>query len=61
MVKWLMMELKVECPVLILSVVRDPISTFELQDLGLAGSLLKRGLLPSEVKKEVYRVLGIAD
>jgi len=61
LLKWMMLDLKVGCPVLIVSVVQDPISTFDLGDLGLAGYLLKRGLLPSEVKKEVYRVLEIAE
>jgi CheY-like chemotaxis protein len=59
LLKWLMQDLKVECPVLVLSVVQDPIPTFDLGDLGIAGSLLKRGLLPSAVKEEVSRLLGI--
>jgi CheY-like chemotaxis protein len=61
LVKWLVLDLKVECPILLLSVVRDPISTYNLKDLDLAGSLLKRGLLPSEVKEEVCHVLGIVE
>jgi CheY-like chemotaxis protein len=59
LVKWLLQDLHVKCPILILSVVRDPIATYQLQEIGLAGYLPKRGLLPSQVKDEVYRQLGI--
>lgn len=59
LLKWIMQVLKPSCPVLVLSVVKDPISTYGLEDLGLAGSLHKSGLLPSEVKEEVFRVLGM--
>jgi CheY-like chemotaxis protein len=55
--KWLFRELHVTTPVLLLSVVRDPIQALHLQDLPLAGSLAKRGLLPSSVKEEVHRIL----
>lgn len=59
LVKWLAQDLQAQCPILILSVVRDPISTFDLDNLQLAGVLLKRGLKPSIVKQEVFRILGI--
>ena len=57
--KWLLTELKVKCPVLLLSVVRDPITTFHLENIGLADYLPKRGLLPSRVKEEVLKLLGL--
>jgi CheY-like chemotaxis protein len=56
--KWLFNDLHSTTPVLLLSVVRDPIQALHLQDLPLAGSLAKRGLLPSQVKEEVNRILG---
>lgn len=56
--KWLLKELRVKCPVLVMSVVRDPITTFDLENIGLAGYLPKRGLLPSRVKEEVLKLLG---
>lgn len=59
LLRWLMQDPKIECPVLVLSVVQDPISIYSLEGLGLAGSLLKRGLLPSRVKEEVFRLLGM--
>jgi CheY-like chemotaxis protein len=59
--KWLKQDLKVECPILILSVVRDPISTYGLKDLGLDQCLLKRGLKPSAVKSKVFELLGLSD
>jgi CheY-like chemotaxis protein len=56
-VKWLLTGIKAECPVVILSVVRDPISRFNLRNVGVAGYLLKRGLLPSTVRDEVLGIL----
>jgi len=61
LVKWLRADLKAGCPVLLLSVVREPMSRLGLQDLGLAGHLVKRGLLPSQVRDEVFRVLKIEE
>lgn len=61
LIKWIVEELHAQCPVLLLSVVRDPISTFGLERLGLAGVLLKRGMLPSEVKQKVHEVLGLPE
>jgi DNA-binding response OmpR family regulator len=59
LLKWLKTELKAECPVMMLSVVREPISRFNLENLGLAGYLPKRGLLPSQVKEEVFKILKV--
>ena len=58
--KWLLSELKVKCPVMLLSVVRNPAQTYKLDSLGLAAYLPKRGLLPTQVKAEVFRLLGIS-
>lgn len=57
LLKWLLTELKVTCPVMLLSVVRHPMHTFQLSGIGLASYLPKRGLLPSQVKTEVFRLL----
>jgi CheY-like chemotaxis protein len=59
LLKWLKADLQVECPVLMLSVVRDPISKFHLENLGLAGYLPKRGLLPSQVKANVLKIINV--
>lgn len=58
LLKWLLNDLKVECPVLLLSVVRDPVKTFHLEH-PLLTPLPKRGLLPTRVKDEVHRILGL--
>ena len=57
-VKWLLTEVKAECPVVILSVVRDPISRFNLHNIGVAGYILKRGLLPSTLRDGILGILG---
>ncbi len=57
LLKWLLTDLKVTCPVMLLSVVRHPMHTFQLGQMGLASYLPKRGLLPSQVKAEVFRLL----
>jgi CheY-like chemotaxis protein len=57
--KWLMSDVNPGCPVLILSVVEDPIPTYGLEGLGVAGSLVKRGLLPSVVTEKVFEILEL--
>ena len=57
LLKWLKAELHVTCPVLMLSVVRDPIPKFHLENLKLVGYLPKRGLLPSQVKANVLKII----
>ena len=59
LLKWLKAELQVQCPVLMLSVVRNPIPKFHLEKLGLAGYLPKRGLLPSQVKANVLKIINL--
>jgi CheY-like chemotaxis protein len=58
--KWLLLDLKVKCPVMLLSVVRNPAQTYKLDVMGLAAYLPKRGLLPTQVKAEIFRLLGIS-
>jgi DNA-binding NarL/FixJ family response regulator len=55
--KWLSTELKVECPILLLSVIDNPIKSFELSKFGLKYYLSKSGLLPSRVKEEILSIL----
>ncbi len=55
--KWLLKDIQVKCPVLILSVVPNPISTYKLEGLGLAGYILKSGLLPSRLKNELFNII----
>jgi CheY-like chemotaxis protein len=57
--KWLITELKVERPILLMSVVTDPIKRFGLTDMPNLYYLSKKGLLPSKVKDEVFRILKI--
>lgn len=59
--KWLIKDLKVECPVLIMSVVIDAISRFKLSEYGLVHILSKKGLRPSVVKAEIFRILGVKE
>lgn len=56
--KWLKLDLKVSCPVLMMSVVSDVISRFNLKEVGLTHTLSKKGLLPSRVKAEIFKILG---
>lgn len=57
--KWLIKTLKVACPVVILSVVQDPVSTYNLEDLNVAGYVHKGGLLPTRLKEELFTILEI--
>lgn len=56
--KWLTTELKVKCPILLLSVIDNPIKSFDLSELGITHYLSKSGLLPSMVKHEILDMLG---
>lgn len=56
-VKWLLQTLNVTCPVLVMSVVRDPIFTFGLENLGLAGYIQKSGLLPTDIKNKILETI----
>ncbi len=55
LLKWLLNDLKAECPVIILSVVDDPIEGYDLQGLGVADYIPKRGLLPSVLTKRILK------
>jgi CheY-like chemotaxis protein len=57
--KWLKLEQKVDRPILLLSVVRDPIARFELAEFGLEHCLSKSGLLPTKVKDTVLSLLAV--
>ncbi len=59
LLKWIKLDLKVKIPVVVLSVVRDPIKRFDLGELGIDDCLIKRGLLPEQVKKLIFGLLGI--
>jgi CheY-like chemotaxis protein len=59
LLKWLQKDMKVNCPVVVLSVISDPISRFDLEDLNLAGCLAKSALRPSDVKKTIFQALKI--
>jgi hypothetical protein len=61
LVKWLFTGLKLAIPVVMLSIVADPISTYQLKDFKGLSYLPKRILKPSEVKREVFRILGIKE
>lgn len=58
LVKWLLQSLHVECPVIVLSVVLDPIAEYNLKNLGLAGYIRKAGLLPTTLKDEIFKFLN---
>lgn len=58
LVKWLVMEMKAECPILILSTVEVPLIKFHLQECKSIKSLSKSGLLPSIVKQKVLDMIS---
>lgn len=56
--KWLSTELDVDVPILLLSVVQDPLIIYDLKKFGLQYYLPKSGLLPSLLKREMLQILG---
>jgi hypothetical protein len=59
--RWLATKANVDCPILILSVVQDPLTTYHLDSCNLKYSLCKSGLLPSVVKNEIFSIWGVED
>ncbi len=59
--KWLVNEIKIQRPLLLMSVVADPLKKFDLCDQPNLYYLSKKGLLPSKVKEEVFRILNIEE
>lgn len=53
LVRWLRVDVQATCPIIILSIVSDPISTYRLEHLGLNGYIPKIGLLPSSLKEKI--------
>jgi len=56
--KWLLVEAKVRCPVVVLSINR-PSDDDNLINLGLAGYISKNGLLPSQLRKQIMQFLEL--
>jgi CheY-like chemotaxis protein len=61
LLKWLKRDLNVQRPIMVLSVFKDPVTKYGLEDLNLEGALFKRGLLPSQVKEAVFEILDLDD
>ena len=57
LIKWLKTEKKVKCPVVILSVIDEPISEFGLQDLEISDSIHKKRLGPSAFAERILKLL----
>lgn len=57
LVEWLLKDIKVKCPVVILSIVPDPVSVHRLESLGVSGFIQKSGLLPTDLKEELLPIL----
>ena len=55
--KWLADILKVTNPILLLSVVNNPIKTYDLGEFGLKHYISKSGLLPSRLQSDIMLIL----
>jgi CheY-like chemotaxis protein len=58
--KWLRRDLKVKCPVILLSVVQNPVVAYHLEDIKPEIYLPKHALLPADVKQQVLSLLAIS-
>jgi len=59
LVKWLRNTIKVKCPIVILSVIDDPIENYHLQELHIEDNVAKRGLLPSRLTERIKPILNM--
>lgn len=55
--KWLLLELKVKIPVVVLSVIEDLLDKYELQGLGVAEVITKTGQGPSQIAERLNQYL----
>lgn len=58
--KWLRQVVKVACPVVLLSVVQNPVAVYHLESVKPDLYLPKHGLLPADVKEQLLSLLGTA-
>lgn len=56
--RYMMQELKVRVPVIVLTVVTDPDARAEMEALGVKEVLFKGDLLPPQVQESLHRALG---
>lgn len=61
LLKWLALEMRIACPILVMSVVSNPIAALGLGSLRLAGAIPKRGLTPARFQDVVLQVLEQQD
>ncbi len=55
----LLIEKKIETPIVVLSLVNDNNEVKRMKDMGVKKVLLKSAHFPAEIKKEIYKVLGV--
>jgi hypothetical protein len=55
----LLQKCKIECPILIMSIVSDVLTRYGLEDYEQVHVLQKSGLLPSRVNEEILGILEI--
>ena len=55
--KWVSADLKIKIPILLLSVISEPLTIFNLSNYGLSFHLPKIGLLPTALTKEIMQLL----
>ena len=61
LLKKLSIDMKIKTPIIVLSVVRDPMIIQDVNDFGAKEVLPKGAYLPSKLKEKVYEVLGIQE
>ena len=59
LIKWMVNEKEIKCPIVILSIVPDPISIYGIKALNLAGQIQKESLSPLDLKEQIFKILKI--
>jgi len=57
----ILIDMKINTPIIIVSVVNKPNIIQQTKDLGVKKFLIKGSLLPSQLKIEIYQLLGLID
>lgn len=59
LIKWMILEQKIQCPVVIFSIVPNPVAVYGIENLNIAGQIQKESLTPMDLKDQIFNILKV--